>query len=762
MKRLILAISIICLFLTESSLWAQKPFLGAYLKPSDKPKGLRLSTQPGAPADKAGLLDGDVITAFDKKKFKGEGKTWRKQLVDYMNANKKVGSFITLSIDRVERRKELQVNGNKDEREFPLLDLQKLVEEAKPPKEIRFDTTVKRKLFDKRVRLGKRDVAKTLEIAPLADKLFQRTRTMVHLNNEVRKFINAQGIEKDCDDLDRRLQRVASKEDALRPVRLLIDDVTRGHKLVNEIGQVALRNRADALVCLFEKLCQKRAQRYRHHRLSAYRPPKYRDLTSLLKAIEASLTEAHKRIEKAFSALTKEERQFLRDHHQLLTACFAKRNYVNNEPNKRDRRDILKLIEVGNKIDLCALLHSFRPLLWLFDDRHLQKVEQICRYSNLPLEKKTKFGLIIVAGNGRQWHKKEAAVVIDLAGNDFYSLPAAKDVLKNPFQITIDLAGDDYYQTTANHGQGSGLLGHGVLIDRQGKDTYIGKQWVQGSGLFGCGLLADLAGDDTYRGNSFCQGSAVFGLGLLFDEKGKDRYEGHLKCQAFAGAQSVALLVDKRGHDSYYATGGTPTGYGTAGIFDSWSQGCADGFRLLSPGGIAAIIDGSGNDCYEAGNFSQGGGYYYGAGIILDKSGDDRYQGSRYNQGFCAHQAVGIFIDERGNDTYRTHQGVAQGLAWDESATLFIDGQGNDHYEGGGFFSQGTSAHNSKCFFWDRNGRDTYIYEKGQGRAGDNSYHGGTSLTLFIDDGNKKDIYAKGRKNNEKTITGKHGCFIDR
>ena len=37
-----------------------------------------------------------------------------------------------------------------------------------------------------------------------------------------------------------------------------------------------------------------------------------------------------------------------------------------------------------------------------------------------------------------------------------------------------------------------------------------------------------------------------------------------------------------------------------------------------------------GDDVYDAGNFSQGTGYYFGVGVLDDASGNDRYLGSRY------------------------------------------------------------------------------------------------------------------------------------
>jgi len=87
------------------------------------------------------------------------------------------------------------------------------------------------------------------------------------------------------------------------------------------------------------------------------------------------------------------------------------------------------------------------------------------------------------------------------------------------------------------------------------------------------------------------------------------------------------------------------------------------------------MIDGGGGDRYRSANFSQGSGYFFGAGIKLDLGGDDQHAGARYGLGTAAHFGVGLFIDFRGRDHYSssgpTYNG---GSAWDRSVTIFIDG----------------------------------------------------------------------------------------
>jgi len=97
-------------------------------------------------------------------------------------------------------------------------------------------------------------------------------------------------------------------------------------------------------------------------------------------------------------------------------------------------------------------------------------------------------------------------------------------------------------------------------------------------------------------------------------------------------------------------------------------------------------------------------------------------------------------------------------LAWDESVALFREEGGDDRYEGGGF-SQGASAMNGWIMFLELGGRDTYLYTD-QATSNSNDYHGGTSLSFFIDAGGEEDVYHK-KKNNNLSHGGQHWLFLD-
>ena len=200
------------------------------------------------------------------------------------------------------------------------------------------------------------------------------------------------------------------------------------------------------------------------------------------------------------------------------------------------------------------------------------------------------------------------------------------------------------------------------------------------------------------------------------------------------GPCGLGLLSDQAGNDTYLATGQLPGSYGQAGVFSGFSQGFASGLRNHAAGGMAILLDAQGYDRLRAGNFSQGGAYYFALGLLYN-GGDqgDEYVGSRYAQGFSAHSALGLLLEAGGNDVYRGEVGALQAAAWDLGAAMLWDQGGNDQYlSKGRFFSLAAAAHNGLAVLVDERGEDVYQFEPGSRIAG-NDYHGGNSLSLFWD-----------------------------
>lgn len=755
---------------------AGDPYIGIGHEVSDNPPGLKISVVPGAPGELAGLKTGDVITAINGAAFSAAPDVPFPQQLTEALKGKQVGEQIAFTVYRDLPELTLSKAGQPLLTDYPLLELPELIAQAAPGEEILFRAIRAPQTLEVVVTLGARPDTTGAPFPPNASLACDVPNAHPGMRLLLDQLIDKRSIRADCDDLAARLNNRATPDDGYRLSRTtyLLRDGLKGEAVTREISDTLAGEASWGSDGYYDM------QYYIASLLDLPQPksgkadmPEHQAAAQHLDFLQALLEQAAGHVQAAFAGYSDEERAFIAAQRAGLTQIFAGGNYIQEEdPDPQRVQDNLRLIELARKLDYAELTAAQLTLGQLADSAYLELLRgDLLREfadrlgeSDL-LTRDTPLGQLLISGTGHTWRQGAApALLIDLGGDDFYTTTAGSGTaLDQPVGVLIEFGGDDAYESTTHYSQGSGSLGCGLLIDLSGNDEYIGLQWAQGCGFFGMGALLELAGDDVYRGEELCQGAAIFGSGLLVDYAGNDRMEGQNKCQAFGGAHGVGLIVDCAGDDYRYAKGKYPTNYGDAGIFDAWSQGCAQGFRGYASGGIAGIIDLAGSDYNEAGNFSQGGGYYFGYGFFHDRGWEgDRYLGSRYNQGFCAHQAVGAFLEEGGNDSYATRQAVAQGLAWDECTAMFIDYAGDDRYDGGGGFSQGASAHNALCVMWDRGGRDTYIYPAGQARAGGNDYHGGTSLSLFIDEGGAEDSYdCPQSKNNLVTGWKEHGFFAD-
>lgn len=761
---------------------AENVYMGVNMTNSPEPPGISVSVVRDTPAYNGGLRTGDVIIAVDDLVFstlanKIPGNNSREQFEKIL-VTKKVGDKLNLRILRPGPQMDLFINNKAYTSDYPLQDLELLIKNSKDGDDIRFKSKTGVQELSITITLGVRPEAiKSLSVPP-NDQLFSRkTIGMPEVRKLVDKLVSITRTQEQYNDLLKRLDARATPDDGFRLNRVsyLLRDAYEGETITRNISQplqqaahegisglsTMLSTSSNVLDLDLEKITISLDSR-----LSA---------DEHLKQLEAIITTTAEHVKNAFAAYTPEELAFIESQREHLTEVYKANNYINDDENTKRVDENVKLINLAKKLNYKEILLAQFELSQISNSNYLKNLKNcfIKEYADKlnqseVISRDTPFGKIIVQGTGRTWRQpvkdQHEALIIDLGGDDFYTNTAGSGIsLKYPVGILLELDGNDAYESTLQYSQGSGSMGVGMLIDIEGDDQYVGLEWAQGCGFFGGGVLLDSVGDDIYKGEELVQAAAIFGNALLVDFAGNDRMEAQCKAQAFGGAHSVAFLIDVTGNDYRYAKGKYPTNYGDPGIFDSWSQGCGDGFRQYASGGIAGLIDMAGDDYTEAGNFSTGGGYYYGYGFYQDTAqSNDKYIGSRYNQGFCAHQAVGVFLEDGGDDYYHTRQAVAQGLAWDECTTVFIDANGNDRYEGGGGFSQGASAHNAICIMWDKAGKDTYVYPAGQARAGGNDYHGGTSLSLFIDEGGKVDIYDwTGSNNNLITGWPEYGFFCD-
>ncbi len=385
-------------------------------------------------------------------------------------------------------------------------------------------------------------------------------------------------------------------------------------------------------------------------------------------------------------------------------------------------------------------------------------------------------GWLVYGGSGaNRYDMSQLAGVIDAGGDDRYTWTSEA---QPEVQVIVDFAGDDRYEGAEAGGPGAACMGLSLLNDRAGNDRYEGKLRACGSALLGAALLLDADGADEYRAEKWSLGAGFYGAGALLDlGGGNDVYWAADSSEGIGGPRGFGLLFDAGGQDLYRANGPTPSAYGTPGVYYGLSQGVGFGVRGYDTGGIGILADRGGNDRYEAGEFSQGGAYFWGLGILDDRGGNDVYYGNRYAQGFGCHQAAGALIDHHGDDTYWAMCAADQGSAWDIAVGLLLDRQGNDSYQAEGL-AQGSAAMQGIAWLIDLAGNDRYVAgaNSSHGQSIGNSYHydrtGCLSWSVLLDAGGGTDFYSSGRPNgqtltpgspNEKKPedSGLHGLFSD-
>ncbi len=367
-------------------------------------------------------------------------------------------------------------------------------------------------------------------------------------------------------------------------------------------------------------------------------------------------------------------------------------------------------------------------------------------------------GLIVIGGAGPNTYDMDnIAAVYDVGGNDVYT--HSKPRIGVPTLI-VDAAGDDaYIGTEPFAGPASVLAGVSIIHDWAGNDRYEGSRHACAAGLFGIALILDSAGHDVYQAEDWSQGVGMFGAGLIVDLAGHDEYLGETRVQGVGSTKGLGAIIDAAGNDLYRANGPHGSVYGTPAVYVGFSQGIGYGIRQYASGGIGLISDLGGNDRYEAGEFSQGGGYYWCLGLLHDAGGDDLYYANRYGQGFGCHQSLGMLIDEAGDDTYWSMTAASQGGSWDIGVGLLLDKAGNDAYRADGL-SQGAASMQAIGLLVDLAGQDRYSGKGGatQGQTGSNTYHYDRtkcfSFSALLDFGEAIDFYSCGRANNSTVSTG--------
>lgn len=445
----------------------------------------------------------------------------------------------------------------------------------------------------------------------------------------------------------------------------------------------------------------------------------------------------------------------------------------------------LNFIRRARKLDLSRILSASEAVAVAVQDYYRKTLEMEAhdvfyrgQDTTAVFTYDTPIGVVTIAGYGNDVHKRDAALSIDLGGNDTYSNNAGGcDSPENDIAVCIDHAGDDTYDSgDRKYVQGFGLLGAGILADFEGDDTCCAGHFAQGGAILGLGCLWDLSGNDRFHAGAFCQGAGMFGLGALLDDSGDDLYDCATLGQGSAMTLGMGILSDLDGDDWYRLAVGENKD--TLGRLPGYGQGGALSFRqypwkgALTPyGGVGILVDAAGNDDYKSNGWcDQGGSYILSLGVLYDGAGNDRYD-SHTGQGSGIHITNAILIDKSGNDYYHG-EFRAGGSGGDRSPGFLLDYGGDDIYDSK-TSSYGTGV-KPYCLslFVDFKGDDHYICSEPEGKITFNSWDsfGGVwpesepynwpyAIALDLSGNDKYDV--RNHANNSERHGFGHGIHLD-
>jgi hypothetical protein len=406
-------------------------------------------------------------------------------------------------------------------------------------------------------------------------------------------------------------------------------------------------------------------------------------------ALLRTMEETKNRIDEALSNLTPEEKMLMQ----------------NAARNLDDDKQWNTILDISMKIDRTKLFNAFSRFLAFLTHDNLELLRQdlVTRFKDskgpILYEAQTPIGKVIVGGEGPNVYTEDAALILDIGGDDLYLNNAGGTRPGMPIALVVDWGGNDRYLSRENFSQGAGILGGGFLIDLGGNDIFASLDGSQGVGFWGVGLLYHGNGNSVFSARNICQGTGQMGIGFLINGIGDDKYLCSFAGQGLGLFGGAGILIDEAGNDLYQLGGLIPDFRDPTRATQSFGQGFGLGIRadkdkLGVPGGVGMLIDKKGDDVYIADYFAQGAAYYYGLGILDDEAGNDQYISGKYSQGAGIHSSIGILIDRAGNDFYYSSVGAGQGMGHDFGIGCLQDEAG-DNYFYGGTLVQGAATNGS-------------------------------------------------------------------
>jgi hypothetical protein len=143
--------------------------------------------------------------------------------------------------------------------------------------------------------------------------------------------------------------------------------------------------------------------------------------------------------------------------------------------------------------------------------------------------------------------------------------------------------------------------------------------------------------------------------------------------------------------------------------------------------------------------------------MLLDGEGNDTYDALYYAQGVGVHQGAALFADRGGDDAYDLefpNQGASLAMANDLSVAVFFDSGGNDQFRGGDL-TMGTGLANGIAVFATDSGDDVFhspsTYGFGNALTGDvtGARKSAPTFGVFVKAGGK-DTYTVGDKEDDR------------
>jgi hypothetical protein len=454
---------------------------------------------------------------------------------------------------------------------------------------------------------------------------------------------------------------------------------------------------------------------------------------------------------------------------------FSKVDNLLRNSEGEDNSDVysFKLAEIAShnsSIKLFDSIYHHRKIIsknlfhgFILSQKLLQ-LQQLLEKNPLTLSKSFEITIdkqksIVFGSSGDDIYTNSSFLIIDCKGNDTYRFTETKSTLETkPDRMILDIEGDDYY-LGKDYSFGAGYFGVGILFDGKGNDHYVGGSLSLGTGVFGFGFLYDQGGSDTYTSGVSTQGAGAFGFGLLWDIGGNDVYTVQSQGQGFGYTLGFGILREEGGNDYFLTNSPFLDVLRYDNHFVTFTQGASLGFRPIASGGIGILSDTEGNDKYTSDIYGQGTAYWFGLGALVDSKGEDVYTSYQYSQGSGVHLAFGILIDSSGNDVYTSH-GVSQGCGHDIAMGALIDFKGDDHYFVESL-SLGSGNANASSLFYDLKGNDSYVGLNATNTFGYSDFRRNYGMMGIFFDATGIDHYNNTSKNSSISHKSTYGTFID-